>query len=94
MSTRPNPLREAVMGIQNKPAEKTPTVSVVPEPAPKVVRTTAPSRIGKRSVSGHFSPEVSRQLRILAAEADRTVQGLLEEALNDLFRKHEKSAIC
>ena len=39
-------------------------------------------------MTGHFAPEVRRQLKRLAADADTTVQALLGEALNDLFAKH------
>ena len=46
-----------------------------------------PGRIGKVSVTGYFAPEVRRQLRRLAADADTTIQALLAEALNDLFAK-------
>ena len=92
MSTKPNPLRDAMLGVQQKPA---PVVAIVPaaaaRPAPASI---APSRIGKRTVSAHFEPTVARQLRVLAAETDRTIQDLIAEALNDLFRKHDKSAIA
>lgn len=47
-----------------------------------------PSRVGKRSVGGHFSPEVAKAIRILAAKNDKTVQIILAEALNDYFQKH------
>ena len=51
------------------------------------------SRQGTRLIGGHFSPDVARQIRILAAEEDMTVQALLEEALSDLFVKKGKKAI-
>ena len=51
-------------------------------------RGRQPGRIGKASVTGYFRPEVRRQLRRLAADADTTIQALLGEALNDLFAKH------
>lgn len=96
MSTRPNPLKSAMLGIQQLPASA--DVVALPPP-PAVVKAAAkssevPSRRGKRSVSGHFDPAVQRQLRILAAETDRTTQDLIGEALNDLFRKYNRSAIA
>ncbi|WP_408605848.1 ribbon-helix-helix domain-containing protein [Mastigocladopsis repens] len=45
-------------------------------------------------MAGHFDPAVSRQLRQLALEQDTTVQGLLAEALNDLFEKYGKKPIA
>ena len=88
MTTKPNSLREAMQGI----AKAAPTLLEHNE-VPRV-QTIAASRRGKRSVGGHFTPEAARQLRILAAETDHTVQDLLAEALNDLFRKHNRSAIA
>lgn len=51
-----------------------------------------PSREGKRLIAGHFDPKVARQLRLLAAEDDTTIQALLEEALDLLFVKKGRPA--
>lgn len=51
-------------------------------------------RTGKSNVTGYFDPEVKRQLRIMAAEHDTTIQDLLGEALNELFAKHGKPEIA
>ena len=61
-------------------------------PAPR-----RPSRDrGPRSVkiAAHFSPAVHSQLRMLGATQRRTVQSLLGEALNELFRKHGRRPIA
>src|SRR3546814_3147908 len=64
-----------------------------PAPAPAiepvdVSRKAPPSgRQGTKLIGGHFPPEVSTQLRIIAAEEGTTVQSLLGEALDDLFVK-------
>ena len=52
-----------------------------------------PGRQGKSNVTGYFPPTVKRQLRILAAEHDTTIQALLGQALNDLFAKYGKPEI-
>jgi hypothetical protein len=49
-------------------------------------------RVGKKAIAGFFDPAVSRQLRILGVQLDRTVQDLLAEALNDLFGKYSRLA--
>jgi hypothetical protein len=49
-----------------------------------------PSRQGKKVISGHFSPELSRALNVLAAEQGTTVQALIGEALDLLMRQHDK----
>jgi hypothetical protein len=59
--------------------------------APKFHR---PSREGRRLIAGHFDPKVAKQLKLLAAEEETTVQALLEEALDLLFLKKGKGAIA
>jgi GMP synthase-like glutamine amidotransferase len=53
-----------------------------------------PARVGKRFVGAHFHPEVARQLKMLAAEDDRTIQELLEDAVDLLFVKAGKAKIA
>lgn len=72
--------------IKPKPAAETPA-AVQPASKPK-------SRAGKRMVSGHFDRAVTRQLKQLALDQDSTIQGLLGEALNDLFIKHNCKPIA
>jgi hypothetical protein len=51
------------------------------------------SREGKRLIAGHFPPDLAKQLKLLAAEEDTTVQALLEEALGLLFVKKGRKGI-
>jgi hypothetical protein len=53
-----------------------------------------PSRVGKKPVTGFFDPEVSRQIKKVALDQDKTMQELLQEALNDLFRKYDLPPIA
>jgi len=55
---------------------------------------TRPDRIGKSNVTGYFPNEVKKQLRMMAAEQDKTIQQLLAEALNGLFAKYGKGEIA
>ena len=57
---------------------------VTPEP---IAKQSSSTRQGTKLIGGHFAPEVSTQLRIIAAEESTTVQSLLAEALDDLFVK-------
>ncbi|WP_367615627.1 ribbon-helix-helix domain-containing protein [Pseudoroseomonas ludipueritiae] len=52
-----------------------------------------PSRDGCRFMGGHFSPEVLKQMKLLAVEEGTTTQALLDEALNLLFVKKGKGRI-
>ena len=45
-----------------------------------------PSRQGMKRIQGYFSPRVKRQLRMLAAQSDKTEEQLVGEALNLLFQ--------
>ena len=89
MAKRPD-LRQAL-----KPRAEVPVPPPVPQqdnastPTPKS-QHFRPSREGKSNVTGYFPPIVKKQLRILAADRDTTIQDLLAEALNDLFAKYGK----
>jgi hypothetical protein len=59
-------------------------------PEPRRYRT-AQTRNDTRQVSGHFKPEVSQTLRLIAVEQDRDVQEILAEALNMVFQRYGKA---
>ena len=61
--------------------------------APSSPKFHRPSRAGQRLIAGHFDPKVAKQLKLLAAEEETTVQSLLEEALDLLFVKKGKGTI-
>ena len=69
-------------------------------PARAAAETPAGSRRSRHrapdsvTIAGYFSKAVHRQLRTLGVMQDRTVQSLLGEALNELFRKHGKRPIA
>lgn len=64
------------------------------EPDTRTQRQVRTGREGKSNVTGYFPPEVKKQLRLLAAEQDTTIQDLLAEALNDLFAKNGKPELA
>lgn len=89
---------EAVLRAESKKNE----AKVVEKPAVKKTtvkrRTVKPKKDteGKEAtvmIGGHFSKAISRQLRLIAAEEDKTNLALLEEALNLLFVKKGKKKI-
>ena len=92
MSANSADLRRAILdqaGAKRRRAR--PPEAAAPDPAARAVQ---PGRVGKVAVTGYFTPEVRRQLKRLAADADSTVQALLGEALNDLFAKHGVAEIA
>jgi hypothetical protein len=54
----------------------------------------AKGREGTKLLGFHVQEPVQRQFKILAAEQGKTVQALLQEAVNDLFRKYKKDPIA
>lgn len=53
-----------------------------------------PSRQGKKTVAGFFDTAVSTQLKQIGLDRSLTVQDLLTEAINDLFKKYKKPPIA
>ena len=53
-----------------------------------------PSRRGKRPITTWGGPDVHREIRIIAAEDDKTYEEVLADALNLLFRYRGKPPIA
>ena len=71
-----NPLTAALRTSARAPASPRRTGATAPQPSD-----------GTRLVGAHLPAPVHRQLRMLAANEDRSMQSLLVEALNELFAK-------
>jgi hypothetical protein len=66
------------------------------ETAPPILGTspsTAPSRVGRKAISGYFSPELSMALHHCARKHDLSLQALMAEAFNDVLRKYGESPV-
>ena len=50
---------------------------------------TSKSRTGKKQIQGFFHPAYRQTIKMLAAREGCTVEMLLQEAMHDLFVKHE-----
>ena len=92
MTTRDNPLKTSLLGMQEPP--KLRAVPPTPGSDQQATPQLPPSRQGKRVISGYFDPSAAKQLKMLSVETDRSVQSLLEEAIDDLFKKYGRSAIA
>jgi len=86
------------VGKQSPAAEPVEQPGPVQEGAKAATPRTAlrgrQDRQDKRQIAGFFSPECAKQLRILAAEEDTTVQDLIREGLNLMFSAHGKPPIA
>ena len=57
-------------------------------------RPTAASRQGRRHVGAYVTPDVARQLRVIAAREDSSTQALIVEAIEMLFRHRDASPVA
>ena len=64
------------------------------QPTPQKVKPRQQSRIGKRAVTFYVSPEAFRQLGVLSAQTDKTIQKIMEEALDWVFQQHDMHRIA
>lgn len=73
------------------PITEEPSIERQAKPTPE--KFYRPSRDGRKLIAGHFDPKMAKQLKLLAAEEETTVQALLEEALDLLFIKKGRGVI-
>ncbi|WP_082697480.1 ribbon-helix-helix domain-containing protein [Novosphingobium fuchskuhlense] len=57
------------------------------------VSAPAPSRIGRKAISGYFSPDMSLALHTCARRNGVSLQALMAEAFDDVLRKYGESPI-
>ncbi|KAA6230478.1 hypothetical protein FP507_10675 (plasmid) [Chlorobium phaeovibrioides] len=96
--TTKKPSLAAALRQKSEPKDTMP-ISTRTEPAEAIVSgnrttTTAPNRIGKKSITGWFDAEVLKQLKMIGLEHDMSIQQMVGDALNDFFAKHGKSQIA
>jgi antitoxin-like ribbon-helix-helix protein len=71
---------------QDLKKEAPPRRIIMQQPTPKGTGT----RAGKRTVAGHFSPELRKALHQLVIDENSSVQALLGEAIDLLMRERGK----
>ena len=64
-----------------------------PEPVPITPTGTPPSRVGRKAISGYFSPEMSLALHMCARRNGNSLQALMAEAFDDVLRKYGESPV-
>ena len=94
MSKSKPSLKNALKSVASIKTTPTPTTPNTPKKTANAHSKLPPSRQGKKFIGAYFEPEVSKQLKILAAETEKTSQALLAEALNLLFERYRKNPIA
>jgi hypothetical protein len=69
------------------PAPQEPAATAAPEPAKKV----KPSRVARRAFGTFLREEDYQTLRRISFEQSRPIQAIVDEALADVFAKHNYS---
>jgi hypothetical protein len=86
-----------------KAMQETATPATHDDPAPPAVEPASTTQTGRRRrkadaktqlVGAHLSPDVGKQLRMIAAEKDTDVKSLLIRAINLLFKEEGKPQIA
>lgn len=88
MSSKKTTLATALHRASGKPSNE------LSDLQPAMTKTVAPSRMGKKALTGFFDPAVTREIKQLALNQDSTVQAMLTEAINDLLLKYGRSPIA
>ncbi len=86
-------LADAMQKEAVKPREK-PAVKRKENRGVTPPNSVPPSRVGKKPLSAFFDPDVIKQLKLIGLEEDKTLQAMMEEAINDYFAKHGKAQIA
>ena len=78
------------LGRSSSPPEPVPAPAAVPED-PQVSAPEEPQNRKKAARESHgtsYNPRLYRQFKILAAEQDRPIYALLDEAMHDYLERH------
>ena len=97
MAKRTADLRQAMLQGSRTQAPGSSAIVTAESPLQSSIprnRHYRPGRESKTNVTAYFPSIVKKQLRMLAAEEETTIQNLLAEALNDLFAKRGKPEIA
>jgi hypothetical protein len=81
------------IGDIQKQLERAVGRSLAPEPPEPPTRSVAPSREGKIHIGAYLSPDFKASLRLVQARTGKNIEGLLADALNELFRAHNAPVI-
>lgn len=79
--------------LADKPMMRRPEMLDMVEPVARAAADLPPSRVGRKVISGYFTPEMSLALHLCARRAGFSLQALMAEAFNDVLRKYGESPV-
>ena len=81
------PVKKKLSEVISEKKEKEKVTAKASETVGTQRENAPPSRRGKKQIGGHYDPEVSVQLKIIAAREDKTVEQVLGDAINEYFER-------
>jgi hypothetical protein len=85
MAPKPSSLAARMKNIERTPVH---LISTTPAPELAPSKPKAKTREGMKRATALMSPEDHKRLQILRATSGKSVEALLDEAIADLFAKH------
>ena len=90
--SKPNLLAQAfTKTTDSKPVK---AVQSPKQKAEKNKPSTSKGRQGKKTVIAYFDPAVVRELKLVGADQDKTMQDLIAEGVNEVLVKYGKKPIA
>ena len=80
--------RPSLKAIERHPSAAAIVEEVSQTPPPATHGKQQPSRAGKKVVTVYLSESVWRELKVLAAKTDSTIDGLMRQGLDHVFAEH------
>ncbi|GJE59220.1 ribbon-helix-helix domain-containing protein [Methylobacterium trifolii] len=95
MTTKPRPTLDSLSSRFARKDLPPPPAAPVPEPeaAPEVIPPPSAARPPKDTrvqILTRIDPATRKRLKVIAAEQDRTIQDICEEAIRDFVGRHSK----
>jgi hypothetical protein len=79
--------------LADKPAVRGPDQEASTGSTERLAAELPSSRVGRKVISGYFSPEMSLAMHLCARRAGVSLQALMAEAFNDVLRKYGESPV-
>lgn len=83
--------RPSLKALERRPSPPSPATPATEEAAPAAPQPgkQPPSRAGKKVVSVYLSESVWRDLKVLAAKTDTTIDALIRRGIDHVFTEHK-----
>jgi hypothetical protein len=85
--------RNSLLALRDRESQEAPKAKPEPVATKAAPSTVAPSRQGKKAITGYFHPDMSFAMHTTARRHNMSLQGAMAEAFDDWLRKMGESPI-